>query len=98
MKPPREIEVFNSFKRNAKKHFTHLISVEWGEVITCLVHRKPLPEKYRDHALSGNLKDFRDCHVKNDLVLLYKISDDDNTVELHYLDTHSEIFKNADNK
>lgn len=95
MNKPREIEVFNSFKRNAKKHFEHLISTEWAEVVTCLVQRVPLPDKYRDHALTGNLKGFRDCHVKNDLVLLYKISHDDQTLELHYLDTHSEIFKNA---
>lgn len=95
MSKPRDIEVFNSFKRNAKKHFEHLISVEWAEVVSCLVHRMPLPEKYQDHALTGNLKKFRDCHVKNDLVLLYRISDDDNTLELHYLDTHSEVFRNA---
>lgn len=95
MNTPRKLEVFSSFKRNAKKHFEHLISPEWGEVITCLVHRVPLPDKYRDHQLTGNLKAFRDCHVKNDLVLLYKISDDDTVVELHYLDIHSEVFKNA---
>ncbi|MDO4897242.1 MAG: hypothetical protein Q3971_07755 [Moraxella sp.] len=29
-------------------------------------------------------------------MLLYKISDDDNVLELHYLGTHSEVFKNAD--
>ena len=95
MNTPRKLEVFSSFKRNAKKHFEHLISPEWGEVITCLVHRAPLPDKYRDHQLTGNLKAFRDCHVKNDLVLLYKISNDDAVVELHYLDIHSEVFKNA---
>ncbi len=76
----------------------HLIGTEWAEVITCLVNRIELPEKYKDHALTGNLKSYRDCHIKNDLVLLYKISDDDKVVELHYLDTHSEIFKNASNK
>ncbi|QIW15246.1 addiction module toxin RelE [Pasteurellaceae bacterium RH1A] len=95
MTKPRQIEVFNSFKRNAKKHFEHLISAEWAEVITCLVNRVALPEKYKDHQLTGNLKAFRDCHIKNDLVLLYKISEDDERLELHYLDTHSEIFKNA---
>lgn len=98
MKPARQIEVFSSFKRNAKKHFERLISPEWGEVITCLVNRVPLPEKYADHALQGNLKGFRDCHVFNDLVLLYKISNDDEILELHYLDTHSEVFKNAGKK
>ncbi|TNH05280.1 type II toxin-antitoxin system YafQ family toxin [Testudinibacter sp. TR-2022] len=96
MNNARKIEIFSSFRRNAKKYFLQLASVEWAEVVTCLTQRVPLPERYRDHQLKGNLKAFRDCHIKNDLVLLYKISDDDNTVELHYLDTHSEIFKNAD--
>ena len=98
MKKPREIEVFSAFRRCAKKHFQHLVSAEWAEVVTCLVHRQVLPEKYKDHALTGNLKKFRDCHIKNDLVLLYKISDDDSTLELHYLDSHSEVFKNANHR
>lgn len=94
MSLPKEIETFSSFKRCVKKHYLHLVSDEWTEVLQCLLHRKPLPVKYKDHALQGNLAEFRDCHVKNDLVLLYRISDDD-TLELHYLDTHSEVFKNA---
>ena len=93
MNKPREIEVFNSFKKTLKKNYMHLVSKEWSEVIYCLINRLELPEQYKDHALKGNLKAYRDCHVKNDLILLYKISDDDTTVELHYLGTHSEIFK-----
>ncbi|MBE9590087.1 hypothetical protein IM753_03685 [Moraxella sp. K127] len=38
---PREIEIFSSFKRCAKKHYLHLISGEWAEVINCLIHRTP---------------------------------------------------------
>lgn len=81
MNQVREIEVFNSFKRCAKKHYLHLVSVEWFEVMTCLVNRTFLPEKYEDHQLVGNLKGFRDCHVKNDLVLSYRISEDDETLD-----------------
>lgn len=47
----RNIDVFNTFKRDAKKHFLHLISPEWAEVLHCLVERKPLPAKYLDHQL-----------------------------------------------
>ena len=32
----------------------------------------PLPAKLRDHALTGNWKDYRDCHVRPDLVLIYR--------------------------
>ncbi len=61
------------------------------EALYCLVKNQPLPEKYRDHALTGNLKGFRDCHIKPDLVLIYKISDDD-TLELYQLNSHAEVF------
>ena len=59
------------------KQLLHLASAEWAEVLNSLVHKKALPEKYRDHALIGNWKGFRDCHVKPDLVLIYKLHDDE---------------------
>ncbi|ETD68705.1 translation repressor RelE [Pelistega indica] len=49
-----------------------------------------MPEKYKDHPLKGQFKDFRDCHVKPDLVLIYKVEGD--TVVLYRLNTHSELF------
>lgn len=53
----------------------------------------PLPEKYLDHPLKGGaeFKNCRDCHVKPDLVLIYRLVGDD-VLELHQLDSHSEIF------
>ncbi|HHV6940066.1 TPA: type II toxin-antitoxin system YafQ family toxin, partial [Haemophilus influenzae] len=56
----------------------------------CLLNSLPLPEKYKDHALTGNWKGWRDCHIKNDLVLIYKIVGDE--IRLARLNTHSEIF------
>lgn len=56
----------------------------------CLLNSLPLPEKYKDHALTGNWKGWRDCHIKNDLVLIYKIMGDE--IRLARLNTHSEIF------
>lgn len=72
------------------KQLLHLASAEWAEVLNSLVHKKALPGKYRDHALIGNWKGFRDCHVKPDLVPIYKLHDDE--IELHHLKTHSELF------
>ena len=42
------------------------------EVIIKLANDEPLPEKYRDHALSGNWKGHRECHVTPDWLLVYK--------------------------
>ncbi|MDO5059268.1 MAG: type II toxin-antitoxin system YafQ family toxin [Neisseria sp.] len=79
-----------SFKKDLKKYYLELVGEAWTEVSSCLLYGHSMPEKYRDHALTGNWKDFRDCHIKPDLVLIYRIVDD--VVELHYLDSHSEIF------
>lgn len=43
-----------------------------------------------DHSLTGNLKDCRDCHIKPDLVLIYRKTND-NTLELIRLGSHSEL-------
>ncbi len=39
-------------------------------VVNMILDGIPLPEKYRDHQLKGNLKNFRDYHVKPDLILI----------------------------
>ena len=49
-----------------------------------------MPEKYRDHALTGNWQDYRDCHIKPDQVLIYRIHGD--PIELHRLGIHAELF------
>jgi mRNA interferase YafQ len=49
-----------------------------------------LEERYKDHPLTGDWKDHHDCHVRNDLVLIYR-KPDDNTLELIRLGSHSEL-------
>ena len=46
------------------------------EVLALLAEGNPLPAKYKDHQLSGNLSDFRECHIEPDWLLLYQIYDD----------------------
>lgn len=63
---------------------------EFQQVLHMLSHRIPLPVNNKDHPLKGALKGFRDCHVRGDLVLIYRI------VEDHYLrceriGTHSRL-------
>ena len=85
----RSIEVSNQFKRDAKKNYLSLLTPAWAEVLNCLINDLPLPAKYEDHALKGNYKGFRDCHIKPDLVLIYRIQSD--TVEFARLGSHSEV-------
>ncbi|MDU8924323.1 type II toxin-antitoxin system YafQ family toxin [Pasteurellaceae bacterium LIM206] len=85
----KNIEYTSQFKRDAKKHYLDLLASEWAEVLNCLVNDISLPEKYRDHALKGDMKDYRDCHIKPDLVLLYKVTS--STLYLTRLGSHSEL-------
>lgn len=82
------------YKRDLKKLALTpdiLMSIEMIEVMYLLQNDRALPEKYKDHALSGEWANFRDCHIKNDLVLIYQIQGDE--IYLARLNTHSEVFK-----
>jgi len=59
-------------------------------IFDALVQGQPLDPKYHDHPLNGSWQGYRDCHVHNDLVLIYKTDND--TVKLARLGTHSEVF------
>lgn len=59
-------------------------------VLALLATDTPLPAKYADHPLRGEWRDFRDCHVKPDLVLIYRRAGDD-VLQLVRLGSHSEL-------
>ena len=55
-----------------------------------VIQGKPLQDKHRDHGLSGKWKGYRDCHIKPDLVLIYKKSA--TVLSLVRLGSHAELF------
>ena len=60
------------------------------EIITKLENGVPLEIKFRDHDLHGNYNGFRECHIKPDLLLIYKIRDTE--LMLARVGSHSELF------
>lgn len=60
-------------------------------VIKQLVTQNPLAEQYRDHTLVGNWKGFRECHIKPDWLLIYRIEDEE--LQLARTGSHAELFK-----
>lgn len=60
-------------------------------VLNALANGEPVPSQLDDHALQGNWKGFRECHIRPDLLLVYKETPDDK-VKLARLGSHSEIF------
>jgi mRNA interferase YafQ len=60
-------------------------------IIDLLAADRSLAERHRDHALGGNWKGHRECHIKPDLLLIYKLPDK-NTLRLTRMGSHSELF------
>ena len=60
------------------------------EVVSLLAADTSLPRRNVDHALSGEWDDHRDCHIRPDLILIYR-KPDDNSLELVRLGSHSEL-------
>ena len=53
----------------------------------------PLPEKNKDHNLTGNYAGYRECHIQPDWLLIYLIEDDILTLTLVDTGTHADLFK-----
>ncbi|HEZ7193136.1 type II toxin-antitoxin system YafQ family toxin [Kingella negevensis] len=86
----RKLVPSKQFKRDVKNRLDLLLTSEWTTVSWSLINNQPMPEKFKDHELKGNLNNFRECHVKPDLLLLY--TSDDDEVHLARLGSHSELF------
>jgi len=86
----RTTQFKRDYKRESKGLYAKVLERELRAVLTLLISDAPLPVKYRDHPPSGEWKDFRDCHVRPDLVLIYRKPGDD-TLELVRLGSHSEL-------
>ena len=84
-------KLHSRFKKDFKKYqHKQVVIDELNKVIDLLRSQKKLPEKYKDHALSGDYIGFRECHIKPDVLLVYDI--DEEFLYLVRLGTHSELF------
>jgi mRNA interferase YafQ len=61
--------------------------------VNMLANGETLPKQYRDHPLKGNRKGYRDCHIQDDWVLVYKINKDVLTLVLCETGTHADILE-----
>ncbi|WP_163566276.1 type II toxin-antitoxin system RelE/ParE family toxin [Helicobacter suis] len=81
-----------SFQKDYTRHFKNkdITRAMLDAIVSQLQQQVPLEAKHRDHALKGQWKEFRECHVKPDLLLIYQVQDD--ALILIRLGTHSELF------
>lgn len=62
-------------------------------ILTILANGDNLSYKYKDHQLSGNMADFRECHIETDWLLIYRIENDKLILTATETGTHSDLFK-----
>lgn len=62
------------------------------DIIRLLAQGEPLPEKNRDHALSGNWAGHRECHIQSDWLLVYHVENDVLVLTLARTGSHSDLF------
>ena len=90
----RTINRTRKFKRDYRREKSSVLGKKLDQLLTSiielLVADKPLPRRNLDHPLAGEWSDHRDCHIRPDLVLIYRKPDDD-SLELVRLGSHSEL-------
>jgi mRNA interferase YafQ len=90
----RDVKYTTKFKRDYKREksgkYGKKIDNELMAVVNLLVADSILPRKNFDHQLTGNWSDHRDCHIRPDLVLIYR-KPDEKTLELVRIGSHSEL-------
>ena len=85
----------SQFKKDWKKlkhAMTEANRAKFIEIVRFLQEGKKLPGKYLDHPLEGNFKNYRDCHIASDLVLIYRQRKRLNDIQLVRIGAHSVIF------
>lgn len=63
------------------------------DVIKKLAIGEPLPEKNRDHQLTGNYGTCRECHITPDWLLIYEVDDEELILYLTRTGSHSDLFR-----
>lgn len=87
------IKYETTFKKDFKRIIKRGYNIQLLEdVIEILASGQVLPEKYKDHNLTGNYYDCRECHITPDWLLIYKINNNELILYLTRTGTHSDLF------
>ena len=88
-----ELRTTRDFRRDLKIAVRRGLDPEllW-KVVTHLRERKTLAPRYRDHALKGDYKGFRECHIQPDWLLIYRVNGDRLILVLYRTGSHSDLF------
>ena len=83
----------NRFKKNLRLYKNNKeVLIELEKVLSMLIKKEKLPLKYINHSLVGEFKGCFECHLKPDVLLIYKIEEAEIMVILLRIGSHSELF------
>lgn len=88
-----DVVLSNRFKKDLKlaaKRGLDLAELE--TVVNRLAAQQPLPDKNRDHSLTGDYIGFRECHIRPDWLLVYRVDGEDLVLFLFRTGNHTDLF------
>ena len=62
-------------------------------VLEILLSGENLPDKYKDHQLKWEMKEFRECHIEPDWLLIYRKEDAELILYATATGTHADLFR-----
>ncbi len=66
--------------------------LKFKNINNLLVLGKPLPDKNKNHNLSGNWFGYKECHIEPNWLLIYKINKEKRILEYARMGSHSDLF------
>jgi mRNA interferase YafQ len=88
-----DVVLSNRFKKDLKLAVKRGYNLDLlDEIVEKLANREALPERNRDHGLTGDYIGFRECHIQPDWLLVYRIDEDELFLFLSRTGSHSDLF------
>jgi mRNA interferase YafQ len=88
-----EIVLTTRFKKDLKLAIRRGYNIDLlDEVVTTIADGNPLPDKNKDHALSGDYEGYRECHIAPDWLLIYTIDHSNLVLILTRTGSHNDLF------
>lgn len=88
-----DVVLSNRFKKDLKLASRRGLNLaELDAIVEMLAAQQPLPDKNRDHALTGDYVGFRECHIRPDWLLIYRVSGEDLLLFLFRTGSHTDLF------
>ena len=83
----------NRFRKDLKTAQKRGLNIDLlKSVINTLAAEKKLEPKHRDHELTGEYRDFRECHIQPDWLLIYRVDQEELELFLLRTGTHADLF------